>query len=264
MTLPKIETKSSYGSRFYVNPETGDTVPGVTSILNMLPKPFLKPWAAKVVAETAVDQLPEIMALRLRDGVEAAVNHLKGSPDRFTKSAADVGTDVHDMFERMAKGSKLSLLNSDPLAPYANHFNEFLTEFSPEFVMLEETVWSDTHGYAGSFDAIMRVGSELVIADWKTTRSGVHEEVALQLAAYKNADYVLKPNGTKIELPQVDGGAVLHVRPEGWALYPVNISDEVFAHFLNVKQVFAWEKELKKGVIGRPLNAEAPRKKRGK
>ena len=57
MTTPKINTTFRGGSRFYIHPGSGEKVPGVTSVLNMLPKPFLKAWAGKEVATTAVRSL---------------------------------------------------------------------------------------------------------------------------------------------------------------------------------------------------------------
>ena len=265
MTAPKIQTKSQYGSRFYVHPETDVSAPGVTSILNMLPKPFLKAWAAKVVAEAAVDQMPDVLSMVLRGGGrDAAVDHLKRSPERFTSGAATIGSDAHDLFERIAKGEdvKPAFLHPDMRA-YADHFFAFCNEFQPEFVELEETVWSDTHGYAGSFDAIMRINGETVIADWKTTRSGVHEEVALQLAAYTNADYILSPDGSQRPIPKIEGAAVLHVRPEGWGLYPVRIDEDVFESFLRLIDVFKWERSIKRTVIGKPINSSAPKRAKG-
>ena len=54
MTTPKVSTFRSGSSRFYLHPRTGDKVPGVTSVLNMLPKPFLK---AGDVVELEIDGL---------------------------------------------------------------------------------------------------------------------------------------------------------------------------------------------------------------
>lgn len=261
MTSPKVNTISRSGSRFYVHPETADKVPGVTSVVGMLPKDFLKFWAAKLVAETAVDSLGEVVSIAMRDR-EAAIDYLKRAPSRNTGKAANVGTDVHDLFERMAKGEDVGRVHPD-LRPYVDHFEEFLTEFEPEFVFLEETVWSEKHRYAGSFDAIMTIGGETVVGDWKTTRSGVHEEVALQLSAYRYADYLVRPDGGTIPMPKLDGGAVLHVRPEGWKLVPVKCDEEIFEFFLHLREVFEWEKGEKSKVIGEPLNAGAtPTRKR--
>lgn len=261
MTTPKINTIKRGESRFYVNPETGEKAPGVTSILNMLPKPFLTFWAAKVVAEHAVDNLGDIVGITLRGGRQGAIDFLKGAPRRDTAKAAETGTEAHDYFERQAGGETIGRVHPD-LKPFVDNFDAFLQEFSPEIVFMEETVWSEKHDYAGSFDAYGIINGERVWLDWKTTRSGVHPEVALQLAAYRNADYIIRPDGSRVPMPSADGGAVLHVRPEGWQLVPVKCDDEVFETFLHLRRVFDWDHGLKDAVIGAPLNTPANAPKR--
>ncbi|GAA4981166.1 hypothetical protein [Actinopolymorpha pittospori] len=224
----------------------------MTSVVNMLPKGFLKFWASKAVAEYAVENLGELVGISMRDK-SAAVDLLKRAPDRDTARAAEVGTEVHDVFEGMARGEAPRRLHPD-IKVYADHFQSFLAEFEPEFVFMEETVWSEKHSYAGSFDVLGRIGGELVIGDWKTTRSGVHEEVALQLSAYRHADYIIRPDGSKVPMPDIEGGFVLHVRPEGWGLFPIRCDEAVFKYFLSLREVFDWDREIKGGVIGNPIN----------
>jgi hypothetical protein len=249
MTDPKVNTIMRGGSRFYVSPEDGHKVPGVTSIVGMLPKGFLKFWAAKSVAEAAVDCLPEVVGLALKAGKASAVDYLKRAPDRDTAQAAENGTAAHDIFETLAKGEDPGRVHPD-LQPYADHFREFLSVVKPTIVHTEQTVWSQTHDYAGSFDAFGIIDDLPVWLDWKTTRSGVHEEVAVQLSAYANAEFIIAADGTKTDMPKGDAGAVLHVRPEGWKLVPVNIGPAVFDVFLALRRVFTWDHEGKRSVLG--------------
>lgn len=256
VTAPKVNTIQRGGSRLYVHPDTGAKVPGVTSILNMLPKGFLKFWAAKMVAEAAIEMLPELVGLAVKGQEQAAIDMLKRSPDRNTKKAADAGTDVHELYERLARGEKAGRLHPD-LEPYAKHFDSFVKEFDPEFLYIEETVWSETHGYAGSFDWIAKLrkrDNEIVVGDNKTTRSGVHEEVALQMAAYSFADYIVGPTGEKIPMPEITSGAVLHVRPDAAQLVPTRVDRDLFeGWFLPLLRVFDWERNVKSSVLGRSI-----------
>ncbi|MBA0054309.1 hypothetical protein E0L36_26695 [Streptomyces sp. AJS327] len=250
--MGSLNTIKRGDSRFYVDSETGAKAPGVTSVVGMLPKGFLQFWAAKMVAESAVENMGAVVGLAMNDKA-GAIDYLKNAPRRFTAQAGETGSAAHDIFERMARGQGMGRVHPD-LQRYANHFGEFLDEIQPEFLFLEDAVWSDTHNYAGSFDAIAKIGEETVIIDWKTTRSGVHEEVALQLAAYANADrIVLGETGESVALPRIDAAAVLHVRPEAWKLVPVKHSPEMFQTFLHLRALFDWERELKKGVIGHPV-----------
>ena len=267
MTQPRVNTIKRSGARFYVDPETGRKNPGVTSVLNMLPKPFLKFWAAKVVAEQAVENIGSVVGLAMNDP-DGAIDYLKRSPDRVTRGAADTGSDAHDLFERMAKGEKIGRVPNE-LKPFVAHFEEFLEACEPEFTFLEETVWSDVEGYAGSFDAFGVLRGEAagplkdkrLFFDWKTTRSGVHEDVALQLTGYRNGEYLVRPDGSRVPMPEADGGAVLHVRPEGWALVPVETGTieiegqevEMMTYLRALREVFDWDTQVKKYVIGQPV-----------
>lgn len=251
MTTPKITTFHSGGTRYYVHPGTGEKVPGVTSILNMLPKPFLKAWAAKMVATNAVEQIDVIKAMADKDA-DGAIDYLKRAPDRFTRSAADVGTAAHGIFEALARGDEIGRLTPD-LEVYANHYRDFLDKIQPTALLLENTVWSETHSYAGSFDAFMEIQGTRAWVDNKTTRSGVHGEVALQLSAYSKADYIMDDEGEQHLLPVGNHGLVVHVRPEGWAVYEVPIGDDVFAYFLHLRQTHTWDTKVSRKVVGKPV-----------
>jgi len=252
VTTPKINTIKRSGSRFYVSPDDKTLkYPGVTSVLGMLPKDFLRYWAAKMVAQEAVEDVGTLVSMVLRDPA-AAQDHLKKAPDRFTRKAADTGTAAHDYFERMARGETLGRVHPD-VEPFVRHFGEFLDVVKPDMHMMEETVWSDTHQYAGSFDGFGTIDGVPLWLDWKTTRSGVHEEVGLQLAAYRYADRIIRADGDSVPMPEAQGGAVLHVRPEGWKLVPVKADEQSFELFLHLREMFRYEKEWKSDMIGAPV-----------
>ncbi len=95
------------------------------------------------------------------------------------------------------------------------------------------------------------------IGDWKTTRSGVHAEVALQETAYKNADYIILPDGTKADIPHLDAGIVVHARPEGGQVVPARIDDSLFEIFLALRQIWEWDRETSKSVLGNGVAIES-------
>lgn len=262
--MGSVRTIMRSGSRFYVHPETSIKVPGVTSVVGMLPKPFLTFWASKMTAELAVDSLDFVgrMAANDRDG---AVDYLKGASRRYTKIRADVGSKAHDLFERMIRGEKIYSVHPD-LEPYRLHFADFLEKVNPELVRAEDVAWSDAHEYAGSFDAILRVWLDeegkptpdrsgtphLLIVDWKTSKS-TYADVALQMSAYAHADRIIDADGNNFPMTDLDGAAVLHITPDQWAFKPVAIDREVFEIFLTLRRVFIWDREISKRVIGRAI-----------
>lgn len=260
-----IETTKGRGPRFYfdtANPSV--KYPGVTSIIDTLNKPSLPNWYARRTAELAVDSLSFVGEMAERGGREAAVQYLSGAARRYTKDRADLGSDAHDMFERMIRGERVGYVPRD-LEPFKRHFTEFLDAVQPELVRAEEVAWSDTHRYAGSFDATLRVRLDdrgkpdpqgdpaLVIADWKTGRN-IYPSVALQMSAYANADVIISPDGQRSFMPEYDGACVLHITADGWEFIPVRIDrSDVFGSFLHLRAAFDWEREVSKTVIGDPI-----------
>jgi hypothetical protein len=259
-----IRTVHKSGGRFYFNEDFPDIkYPGVTSVVGMLPKPFLAYWQAKMVAELAVDSLDFIqqMADRDRDG---AVQYLKGAANRYTKVRANVGSDAHDLFERMIRGQHIGRVHPD-MAPYQRNFGAFLDEVQPELVRAEDVAWSDEYRYAGSFDGILRLRLDergkpakhgepaLVMADWKTSKS-TYPDVALQMSAYAHAEHIISPDGTRTDMPDFDGAVVLHITPDQAAFKPVRIDRaDVFMHFLHLRETFEWVNRVSKTVLGDPI-----------
>jgi hypothetical protein len=259
-----IRTIQRSGSRFYFNEDFPDIrYPGVTSVVGMLPKPFLAYWQAKMVAELAVDSLEFIERMAERDR-QGAVDYLKGAANRYTKTRASVGSQAHDLFERMIRGQYVGRVHPD-MVPYQRHFAEFLDGVQPELVRAEDVAWSDEHQYAGSFDGVLRLKldengkpdasgeSALVMADWKTGKN-TYPDVALQMSAYAHAEFIIAPDGSREPMPDFDGAVVLHITDEQAAFKPVRIDEsDVFAHFLHLRQTFNWVQRTSKTVLGDPI-----------
>ena len=123
MTTPKVETVSIGGQRHYVHPVTGQQVPSVTSILNVMDKPALVPWACKSVAEFAVANKDSWVGLP----DDAAIDMLKKSPYRTRDKAASVGTDAHSVLELLANGIIPTFIPPDVPQHVFNGIIEFLS-----------------------------------------------------------------------------------------------------------------------------------------
>lgn len=230
----------------------------VTTILKAVPKPALVNWAAKMVAEWAVDNLDQVNALVKKDEKDAAVSLLKGAPWRSRDRAANVGTHVHELVSAMILGTPWDDWPPE-LEPYLENFLAFVNDYDVTFEASESQVYSRAEKYAGSFDFIAKIpklGDGLFIGDTKTGK-GIYPEVALQLAAYAHADFIGLPNGTEAPMPLVAGGVALHLRADGYKVVPVRVDGEVFRAFLFTREMFRWMEELSGDVLGVPLDKEA-------
>lgn len=267
--MQPVTTIKKAGARFYVSPTNPDvTVPGVTSIIGMLPKPFLQRWSANMAAELAVDAMDYLKEMAARDR-EGAKRYIAGAAYRYTESRSKLGSRAHDAFERLMNGEDLGYVHPD-IMPHVAYFKEFLAEVNPELVRAEDVAWSYEHEYAGSFDAILRIWVKedpyvgavitpdrsgtpiLVIVDYKTSKS-TYPDVALQLAAYRHADVIIDPEGNETPMPEIHSAAVLHITEEGWSFKGVRADAEVFDHFLTLRKTFRWDREVSKTVLGKPL-----------
>jgi hypothetical protein len=265
-----VAVKTTKGAtRYYYREEAPDTkYPSVTSIVDMLPKKFLQRWYANMAADLALDSIDYVQRMADRDR-EGAKKWLAGAAYRHTKRRSDIGSAAHDLFERMIRGEAIGRVHPD-LEPYRRHFAEFLAAVNPELIRAEHVAWSDTHRYSGSFDVDMHVWlddegkptpdrsgtRQRVMGDWKTSKSA-WPSVALQIAAYANADKVIAPDGTEEPMPSYDAGYVLHITDTSWDFIPVDIGPKVFAHFLYLRETFDWEHSVAKTVLGAPVASSA-------
>jgi hypothetical protein len=264
MTTPaQSKRKSSYGPRTYVwppQPPHEFEVISTTSAINAgLAKPFLTNWAAKLVAETAVEDLDIVQRMVDKGDAQGAVAHLKGAPYRKRQAAADRGTLVHAALEAYIAGKKPT---EDELKEQFNEAGvpsklwkstrlmvdgliEFMFDEEPDIIWTESTVYSRQHGYAGTADVIarMRVGGSVVpvILDVKTSKA-IYDEVALQLASYANADFVGQDDGTELPLipdrNPIENGIVVRPKPGGgYEKVVFTLTPDVFQMFLGTLAV---------------------------
>jgi len=252
VTAPAQATTSPGGYRVYR--WAGRAFPSVTAVISGgVPKPFLAPWAAKAAAEYAVANLDRLAQLPPGQ----AVREVKRAPWEQSGAAAGLGDAVHAAVEAHATGRPRPEVPAEA-GPYLAAFDRFAAEHRPGFLLAERTVYSRRYGYAGTFDAICTLpGLGVVLLDVKTGRH-VYPEACLQLAAYAAAEFVGDPDGrTEHPMPELDAGAVLHLRPGGYRLIPVPIGRAVLEAFLAALAVFRFATDLAP-VLLPPAEPERP------
>lgn len=279
--------KTTSKGRTYTHPRTKETAWSVTTIIKGgTPNEALIGWSGRSVAEYAVANYRQLAgklegSLRLQrdankkivgiiddpSAVEAAIDWLKGAPYRFKEKRAEVGTAVHAEIEADILDKPRPHVWEGDTATYRAGWDEFVSDYHPEWLMSEATVWNRTEKYAGTLDWIGKMGNNLltIMGDNKSGKA-VYEDVALQLSAYAHGEFVLLPDGSEEPLPQIDGAVALHLRPDDsltddngrhYSLIPVLLSAEVWDAFRYVREVFRWQDEIRKSVLGKPLRGPA-------
>lgn len=232
----------------------GRRADGVTTLIgDGMPKPALINWAANTTAAYAVDHWEE-----LHDETPSKrLDILKRARYAELDLAGRRGTEVHALAERLAHGHEIEV--PDELAGHVESAVRFLDEWKPETLLTETVVASRTYGYAGTFDLLMRLpDGRTVLADWKTTRSGIWGETALQLGAYANADAYLDADGEEHPVADlgIDAGMAVWIRGDGYDVYEVDLA-EGFRIFQHVAWVARKAKGMKDALISEALEIPA-------
>lgn len=222
MTLKRINS-TSWGKPTHYYMLDGIRADGVTTVISKaLPKPALTAWAARSVAEFVADHQIEVTAL-YGEGRDRMVKELKGAPYRERDAAANRGTEVHALAEKLVKGEEVEVPGE--LSGYVDAYVRFLDEWAPKPVLVEAPVGNRRWNLAGTLDLVAELpGGEIALMDVKTSK-GVYPEVALQLAAYANAEFYMD-GGREVAMPSlgITAGYVIHVRDGSYSVVPVDIS----------------------------------------
>lgn len=223
-------TRDRYGYRV-----EGDFLRRVTTMLQGVPKPWLGNWAAKVVAEYAVEHRDKWQELPPTD----AIKLLKGSPWTKRDDAGVRGAAVHEALEKVvAKKPLPDDLNDDEKA-CVEGAREFLDGWMGKALASELTVFNRTVGYAGTLDlwCLDNAGHPWIV-DFKTSGS-IYTDHAVQQAAYYHAEHAIvqskaigngkteKWTGKVVKWgpKMATRVGLLHVTPEGSTLHPINMSE---------------------------------------
>lgn len=292
------------GNGYYADHVTGDRLRSVTTILSGgVPKPGLVFWAGNTCTDSAIENLPALVhASMYPDKLAEMRDWIRRAHTRKKDERAEVGGAVHSIIESRILGTEPPssvivadeewALDGPELAPYVANFLEFEKLWKPQWTASEMVVANHEHGYAGTLDYLIaakgRIGDALrsmgytvdpkadVMGDTKTGGEwdhetsaghvhGVYPEAGLQMSAYRRATTAWVPDGQRVPMPATaEVGVVLHLRPEGFRLYPVRCSDAEYLYFRHAQMVDEWSSRIasaraKDPVIGAALELPAPR-----
>lgn len=269
MTTPTVGLWHDRWHRYFAAyPDLGGRkgpLPGVTGTIGILDKPAVAYWRGTTVASIIADNLDMFRSLIQTGGKEAAVSWAGKLPGHERDKAADTGSLVHILSEKILRKQETSV--EADLVPYAVALNRAVTELGIDPISLEKQVCNLTDGWGGTFDIYGRLlryfGERKGIVDVKTWKrrpeagSDMYAETALQLAAYGNAEFTGLPGDPKrYSPPRPDFYAVLHLRPElyeaGYQLYVFDVTEREYEVFQSLLVASRWKTERSKSVIGDP------------
>ena len=205
----------------------------VTTVLQVIDKPALRTWLAKQAARTVLEN-PEVY-----NTAEKAIAYISSKRD----TAADRGTDVHKIAARFLN---METTEEDKKSPFFDSIESFFEMAHPKPELVEQVVFSDKWGYAGTVDLVaIFPDNHRWVVDWKTGKR-VYPEHALQVAAYAACESMWTPyaspaaGGTITPLPKIEKRAIVLLKTGGIFEFVAIDGANDFETFLAVKKLWEW------------------------
>jgi hypothetical protein len=219
---------------YLADPDTGEKqrVTSVTTLLNLLAKPALVKWAARTAAGYAIDNWDALAALPLTERQA----RIAAAPDQTRDTSAAKGTAIHALAEDMIAGRPVEV--PEELLPKVEGLARWWERSGFTLVASERKVFTDADddlelcAYAGTFDALVMCPRRgLGLVDYKTG-SGVYGDMAVQLEAYRRAEFHVVDQ-VDTPAPRITWTGIVHIRPDGSDLHTVdpNSAHAAYARF---------------------------------
>ena len=169
----------------------GIEYPSVTTVLNIIDRPWLSAWEKKEMAAALRTDLlgKDLPADKLKriDVLDAMIKEAKKFPRTIGAAAMDLGSRIHKAVEELTL-KKSPKIDEDMKIGVAS-WKLWKQESGMQIVETEKLVYDPVLEYAGTADAIFKDNlNRLCLIDYKTSGSGIKSDsFALQVAAYAMA-----------------------------------------------------------------------------
>ncbi len=232
--------------RLTFNPKThrytrkGKVVPSVTTILGVISKPFLIPWAVNETARFVLEKWLPYTSYS-PDEIFAVVDGAKKSRTAQSGVATEIGRKAHEWIEdhigRMMGGFAQASMPDDWRVKLSiEAFLQWERSHEIEYLYSERRCYSREMNYSGTVDLIARVDGVLSVIDFKTSKA-IYPDYFLQGAAYAQA---LWEEGI---IPDLENTQIIIVRiPKDGGELEVGVGSDVPALASVFRNTFAlWE-----------------------
>lgn len=162
--------------------ETVGPLMSVTGVLNIIEKPALKGWAARMAAQYFKTEILKLGTRALNaETLEQIAQDAQKAHTKFAKDAADLGTACHDAFEAIILGKEPENLPPELVEP-VKAFKNYRLQSDIEVVATELMVASAKHRAGGCLDFLgySKARGGWGIGDYKTSSGFYGVEYALQ------------------------------------------------------------------------------------
>ena len=254
VTLMFNEAKHKYT---VIDPEKGlDNAPLVstTSVTKVIDKPALIFWAVNEAMNWLQHQWRPGRAYGSAQ-IAYLLKQAKFAHKNVSKTATDIGTEVHAWIERFADAviagmedpHRFPLPAHEGVLSGVTAFLSWYDAHDVKIIASEKKVYSRKHTFSGTFDLLATVDGVLSVVDFKTSKR-IYPEYFLQSSAYAVAydeeqAYIRKKNGDTSKVKRVSQIIVLRVPKDG-SDFEAGSSTDVRGHFktfLSCLDILKWQ-----------------------
>lgn len=218
----------------------GTWLPSITNVIGVRSSPHLMGWAASKAVKNFYEMTQRSPA-KVSSNPQGAIGYAQRAAERDRDEAAVRGTKIHYACEQVSLGRSLhpSYLTIDEWR-YVESFKAWMNKVKPKFIAREVTVFGTTpHGdYAGTADFIAEIDGKVVAGDYKTTRSGLHIDVAFQLSAVAHATHYTVDGANLLPMMQIDAGVGVLLSATGYEMRQARIRGISWDIFCGLRAVW--------------------------
>ena len=180
------------GKKRHIYKLDGKRMTGVTTILGVIAKPMLIPWASKMAVEYIAENFTERLLkhpLPSKEEMDKFFEEAKNAHKNTKEKAGEKGTDVHKIVE---KRIIWAIENNDGfIKEHTNleekqveHFVDWALKHKVKFLSTEQQLYSKELFVAGTCDFICEIDGEKFVGDLKTS-GAIYAEYLYQVGAYR-------------------------------------------------------------------------------
>jgi len=185
-TVP-IKFITDYADKHEYYNEKEERLKGVTYFTGVIDKsrPLIM-WAVGLSRDFLFKLLDQGKTISIDHILEASKQHTK-----VKEEAADTGKQIHAWISRWINKEKKNDIPDDPkVRAGITAFMEYQSVHKIKWLESERIVYSKKYGYVGTADAIGKIGKDLILFDFKSSKpstyspDGIYPEHAIQTAGY--------------------------------------------------------------------------------
>lgn len=166
-----------FDSKKHIYTLDGKPLNGVTTVLGVVDKPWLTPWALNISLAYITKNLKKL------DDLDRVLSEAKKEPFKRRDLAGDIGTKFHKWVEEYIKNGASTI--SKDIKPMVDNFLLWVTTNDVKFLQSEKRMYSEKYWIAGTADFTCMIKGKKYVGDLKTGK-GIYDRIPFfQTAGYR-------------------------------------------------------------------------------